>query len=105
MATKQEIIKEGMTDILRRNAIEYYELYRAAPAIEFGDFCREIVNKLLKFEDSQGCVLKKEGGLPEKVLEEINEVAERYALRPNYANELIGKILDKAGYTLTESLI
>jgi len=56
---------------------------------------------ILEYEDKEGAVIKVDRELPEGVLDEINGVAEWYALRPNYAGELINKILVKAGYVAT----
>lgn len=34
-------------DILRRNALKYYETYRSEPAIEFSGFCRELTKQII----------------------------------------------------------
>lgn len=70
----------------------------------WNEYIEELITKILKKQDSQGIVIKIERELPEKIPDEINEVAERYALRPNYASELISKILLNAGYVAVESL-
>jgi len=49
------------------------------------------------FKDHGG-VLRVESELPERVLDQISEVTETYALHPLYAGKLINKILIKAGF-------
>ena len=93
MATREEI-REGL----------YIHLCKRDKGMDFtltDGQQRWLVAHSLKYLHSQGVVIKVDRELPEKVLDEINEVAERYALRPNYANELIKKILAKAGYVAT----
>ena len=61
-------------------------------------------SEALKQLSGLGVVIRGERDLPEQVSGEIDEVCERYALRPNYANQRIGEILDKAGLVPVEPL-
>ena len=45
-----------------------------------------------------GLLIEVEGELPEKTCDEIDEIFDRWTLRPNYARELVQIELDKAGY-------
>ena len=86
--TKQEEIREGM---------KYW--------VAKGGGYDVIVQNLIQYLHSENVVIRVERELSEQVSGEIDEVCERYALRPNYANQRIGEILDKAGYVRVEPLI
>ena len=92
MTKQQEEIREGIALIIMDSWDKSHK-------------SQDTAYDIMAYLASQNVVLKVERELSEGILGEINEVAERWALRPNYAEELIGKILTKAGFAATESLI
>ncbi len=90
---KREEIQEGMAD----------RIHSWLPCKE--DEAVYCATQLTKYLDSVKVVRIVDREFPENVVAEIDEIADRYALRPNYAKELIGKILEDAGYIVTERLI
>ena len=90
---KREEIREGIKTLI---AIEQSN----------GEFNgNRLTQKILELEDSVKVVMIVDSEFPENVVAEIDEIADRYALRPNYAKDLIGKILEDAGYVAIERLI
>ena len=58
----------------------------------------------LKLQDL-GVVIKVERELPEKVADELDDLFDIWALRPDYARQLVTEALNKAGFYPVESLL
>jgi len=54
---------------------------------------------------SQGVVIKIDKELPDKTVDEIDDLFEQWTLRPNYAKQLIQEELEKAGFVAVEPLV
>ena len=113
MTTREEI-REGIARNVHINQRIWAKIFKTEDPHnckweELSEYHRELylagADIIMKQEHSQGVVIKVRRELPDKIIQEIDDALERWALRPSMAGVYIAKILKEAGYEAVEPLM